>query len=98
MLLLRLLGERDALQGIIIGHWYDEALLTGITQVGRGIFEAFVPFGRAVNAALDFVSTILNIRKELGNASVCARCMGYTNHRPYPVSKYSLPFLFLHLV
>src|ERR1700722_17342343 len=25
-------GERNAKQGAIIGHWYDEALLTGITQ------------------------------------------------------------------
>ena len=30
-------GERDAMQGVIIGHWYDECLLTGITQIGRGV-------------------------------------------------------------
>ena len=29
-------GERGATQGAIIGHWYDECLLTGITQIGRG--------------------------------------------------------------
>jgi len=91
-------GERDAEQGVIIGHWYDEALFTGVSQIGRGIFEAFVPFGRTVNAILDSIGTVWNLGKELGNASVCPGCMQYANHRPYPDPKYPLPFSLLHLV
>jgi hypothetical protein len=91
-------GDRNATQGAIIGHWYDEALLTGVTQIGRGILEAFVPFGRIANASLDTIATVWNIGQELANASVCPGCMGYKNHGPYPAPKYPFPLSLLHLV
>jgi len=91
------IGERDAIQGAIIGHWYDEALLTGIAQVARGILEAFVPFGWIANASLDVVGTASNFGKQLTVASTCAGCMGYTNHGPHPDPKYPFPFWLLHL-
>lgn len=92
------IGERDAQTGVIIGHWYDEALLTGAAQVGRGILEAFVPFGSMVNLTLDSVGTALNAAVEVGHALVCPECMGYTTNGPYPDPSYPLPFAFLHLV
>ncbi|QZA58609.1 hypothetical protein [Candidatus Rhabdochlamydia porcellionis] len=91
-------GERDAMRGVIIAHWYDECLLTGITQIGRGVLEAFVPFGWIANASLDAIATVWNIGKELYNASVCIGCMEYINQGPYPEPNYPLPFLLLHLV
>lgn len=91
-------GERDAEQGVIIGHWYDECLLTGITQMGRGVLEAFVPFGRIANASLDGIATILNVAKELNNASACNGCGRYRNHRPHPDPEYPFPFSLLNLV
>jgi hypothetical protein len=56
-------GDPHAKKGAIIGHWYREALLTGITQIARGVFEAFVPFGFVVNASLDVIGTIYTISK-----------------------------------
>jgi hypothetical protein len=91
-------GERNAMQGAIIGHWYDEALLTGITQIGRGVLEAFVPFGWIANASLDTVATVWNIAKELGNTSVCTGCMRHANHGPYSDPEYPFPLSLLHLV
>lgn len=60
----------NATQGAIIGHWYDEALLTGITQIARGALEAFVPFGWVANASLDAIATIYNLGKELSAAYI----------------------------
>lgn len=91
-------GQKDAKQGVIIGHWYDECMLTGVAQIGRGVLEAFVPFGRIANAYLDGIATFWNIRKELGNAPVCTCCMDYANHGPYPDPKYPFPFSLLNFV
>ncbi|QZA58837.1 hypothetical protein [Candidatus Rhabdochlamydia porcellionis] len=87
-------GERDAMEGFIVGHWYDECLFTGITQIGRGALEAFVPCGQIINASLDVIATTQNIQQELVSYP-----SGRGNYnRPYPDPKYSFPFLFLHLV
>lgn len=91
------IGERNATRGAIVGHWYDEALLTGITQIVRGALEALVPFGWVANASLDTIATICNAGKELSAASVCTGCMQHTNHGPYPDPEYPFPFWLLHL-
>ncbi len=90
-------GERNASEGVIIGHWYDEALKTGAAQIARGATEAFMPYGRIVNLFLDIIGTVENIIAEAGNASVCQGCMEYKNHGPYPDPNYPLPFLPLYL-
>ena len=91
------IGERNATEGKIIGHWYDEALLTGITQIARGALEAFVPFGWVANASLDTIATIYNVRKELSASSLYIRYMQYDHHGPYPDPEYPFPFWLLHL-
>lgn len=92
-----LIGERDAPQGAIIGHWYDEALVTGITQIARGVLEAFVPFGWIANGALDTLTTLHKFGKKLFVTSVCTECAESTHHRPYPDPRYSFPFWLLYL-
>lgn len=91
------IGERHARRGAIIGHWYDEALLTGITQIARGILEAFVPYGHAVNASLDVIATFFNLGTEISNVSVCPGCVHFDNHGPHPDPEYPFPFWLLHL-
>jgi hypothetical protein len=91
-------GDPTASKGVIIGHWFKEALLTGITQIARGVLEAFVPYGWIVNATLDVTATVHNFLAEFSNSSVCTGCMGYTNHGPYPDPKYPFPFSLLNLV
>ncbi|WP_075882684.1 hypothetical protein [Candidatus Protochlamydia sp. W-9] len=91
-------GERNATRGAIIGHWYDEALLTGITQIARGALEAFVPFGWIANVSLDAIATIYNVNKEINVTSACTGCMEGVNHEPYPNPKYPFPFWLLYLV
>ena len=88
-------GNRRADQGLIIGRWYDEALLTGICQIARGALEALVPFGWVINAGLDAGFTVLNLFREgmtLTDAApdVCAFC-------PHPDPQYSFPFSVLSL-
>lgn len=91
------IGDKNAEQGPIIGHWYDEALLTGMTQIARGALEAFFPFGRLANAVLDTIGTVSNIMKQLENASVCQGCMRYRNHGPYADPEYKGLSWILHL-
>ncbi|HAB99106.1 MAG TPA: hypothetical protein DCE71_04720 [Parachlamydiales bacterium] len=86
------LGNREASKGIIVGHWYDEALLTGVTQIARGVLEALVPFGWVANAFFDAAATIDNMRSE---------CKSYPEHgspvQPHREPDYPLPFSFLYL-
>ena len=58
------IGTPIAQEGLIVGRWYEEALLTGIAQVFRGGMEALVPYGRIVNACLDIIGTINNVQAE----------------------------------
>lgn len=90
-------GDKKAQGGVIIGHWYDEALATGITQIARGALEAFVPYGWIANASLDVVATVFNLLQECVAASTCQECMGYKNHSPHPDPEYPFPFWLLHL-
>jgi len=53
-------GKKNSKDALIIGHWYDEALLTGISQMARGAIEAFVPNGRIVNASIGVIGTVYN--------------------------------------
>jgi hypothetical protein len=46
-------GDRNASKGVVVGRWYDEALMTGVAQVARGATEAFMPYGRVVNLSLE---------------------------------------------
>lgn len=58
------IGDRYASQGLIIGYWYDEALLTGMAQIIRGILTvalATIPYGWALNASLDALGTFHNL-------------------------------------
>jgi hypothetical protein len=94
-------GERDAQQGVIIGHWYDEALNTGVAQVARGATEAFMPYGRIVNLSLDVIGTISNLINEATNVSDkvsgCQCCPEFSNHGPYPDPNYPSVFGLLYL-
>jgi len=90
-------GDRNASEGVIIQHWYDEALQTGGVQITRGFTEAIVPFGRTANFFLDVIGTICNLGREVSNASVCQGCMGFKNHGPYPDPDYPFPVSILHI-
>lgn len=102
-------GDRKAMQGAIIGRWYDEALKTGIAQIVRGALEALVPFGWAANAALDLIATPINLSKEcsIEGSMICEHCMNggideWCSHapanEPHSDVDYPFPFFFLHLV
>lgn len=60
-------GERNAATGFIIGHLYDETLLTGVTQIMRGAIEAFAPFSLLLNGSLDILGTFANITHACSN-------------------------------
>lgn len=91
------IGERNAEQGMIIGPWYDEALMTGIAQIARGATEAFMPYGRLINLSLDVIGTIRNLISEIRHASVCQEAMGPSANRPHPNPSYPFPFWLLYL-
>lgn len=79
-------GDPKATKGAIIGYWYKEALLTGVTQIARGAIEAFVPYGRVVNAGLDVICTFVNIASSFDNHVSCMACEdGFAENvvRPY---------------
>lgn len=65
------LGNPNADEGLIIGRWYQEALLTGISQIARGALEAFVPFGFLVNGSLDIIATYVNLKTECSHLQYC---------------------------
>ncbi len=67
ILLTLALGTPTASTGLIIGRWYDEALLTGIAQVTRGALEAFVVF--PINLIGDVAGTVCNLSTEISHAS-----------------------------
>ncbi len=94
------IGDRNAHIGAIIGRWYDEALLTGVTQVARGALEALVPFGWVANAVLDVIATPFNVMKEVEGSFTCDECMsGGAPGEVRPHQDVNYPFLlsFLHL-
>ncbi len=97
------IGDRNSDEGVIIGRWYDEALLTGIAQTARGALEAFVPFGWAANAALDVVATFINLPKEMVASMACEECMyggsidDASHVRPHDDVDYPFPLFLLHL-
>lgn len=88
------IGERNAHTGMIIGRFYDEALLTGVSQLARGILEAFVPFGWVANATLDVIATYFNLTTAVEGSLNCEGCMGggRSDHRP-PHDDVSYPAL-----
>lgn len=94
------MGKRHATEGAIIGHWYDEALLTGIAQVARGALEAVVPFGWILNAISDVAATPLNLINQVEGSMACEECMGGgRNHvTPHGDANYPLLLNFLYLV
>ena len=105
VLLTLALGSPTETSGIIVGRWYDEALLTAIAQVSRGVLEAFVPFGSLINLSLDAVGTIYNLKTELSHLSYSC---GMDAHEiievqaerrrtpPYADPSYPIPLLFLY--
>lgn len=93
------IGDPHARKGLIIGHWYDEALITGVTQIVRGALEAAGSIGHIINAALDVVATVITLSAEASNASVCCGgCRGGTHHVPYPDPDYPFPLNLLYFV
>lgn len=66
ILLTLALGSPTASTGLIVGRWYEEALLTGIAQATRGALEAFVVC--PINLLGDVVGTVCNLMTELSNA------------------------------
>jgi hypothetical protein len=92
------IGDRNARAGIIIGHWYDEALLTGIAQIARDALEALAPFGRIINATLDITATFYNLAREFSQVPICPEeCEEYLNHHRYSDPEYPLPLWPLYL-
>lgn len=87
-------GDRNAKSGANIGHLYDEALLTGITQIARGVIEAFLPFGWYINLNLDVIATHFNFLKEFENA---LEPDPYDDDCPYQEPVYPFPFWLLYL-
>ena len=63
---------------MIIQPFYDEALLTGISQIARGGLEALVPSGWMVNALLDAIFTIPNLLSTIS----CNHCTGLLHSDP----------------
>ncbi|MFA6119248.1 MAG: hypothetical protein WCT85_03390 [Parachlamydiales bacterium] len=59
------LGSPNAKEGLIIGRWFKEALVTGTAQIARGALEAFFSFGRLINLSLDVIGTIINLHTEV---------------------------------
>ncbi|MFI5342687.1 MAG: hypothetical protein ACHQUC_00530 [Chlamydiales bacterium] len=100
------IGDPKARKGVIIDRWYSEALLTGVAQVARGVFEAFVPYGKIINAGLDVIGTVVNLLKIASNTHIgCAECERLSdidqrspNEEPHPGPNYYLPLMFLDLV
>jgi len=95
------IGDRKASSGAIIGHWYDEAIGTGIAQIARGALDALVPFGWIANAAFDVIATPFNLGKEVEGSLACDECMmgGENGHvRPHDDVNYPFPFWLLYLV
>lgn len=93
------IGDRKANNGAIIGHWYDEAIKTGIAQITRGALEALVPFGWIANASLDVIATPFNLSKEIEGSLTCEECMmmGGNHIRPHQDAEYPTPLWLLHL-
>lgn len=92
------IGDRNAMRGAIIGHWYDEAIGTGLAQIVRGALEAFVPFGFIANAVLDVVATPINLANELEGSMACEGCMSESHTRPHEDVNYPGPLGILHFV
>ncbi len=90
-------GDRKAKTGLIIGPWYNEALTTGIAQAARGILEALLPFGSAINLFLDVEASILNVFSEM-MIKVDSDPQIDKEHRwPHPDPHYFFPFNILYL-
>ncbi len=91
------IGNRNAHEGLIIRHWYDEAILTGIAQMARGALEAFAPFGRMVNGALDIIGTGINVwefTRLMGQFSLHS----HDPNQPYKDPSFYGPFYVLNFV
>lgn len=94
-------GDRDASKGMIIGRWYDEALLTGMAQIVRGVLTAALathPYGWAVNASLDVLGTFYNLTHILNNMSIGSLGNPQLHvNAPHSDPRYPLPLQILHL-
>jgi hypothetical protein len=93
-------GDKDKKRGVIIGPWYGEALRTGIAQIARGVFEAFVPYGKIANAVFGVMATVNNIEHN-STASGSAGLDENTpsgGYEPHQNPKYPFPFQLLYLV
>ena len=87
-------GDPNGKRGAIIGPWYSEALLTGITQIGRGVLEAFIPGGWMVNASLDGIGSVINIGTQFIPQGSDLYDPG---PGPHEEPEYPFPFTLLHL-
>lgn len=86
------IGDRKATSGTIIRRWYDEAIVTGITQIARGALEAIVSFGWVATSLLDIIGTLRNLRKDaLPSCTDCKR------RHPHDDVVYPFPLSILHL-
>lgn len=69
-----------------------------MTQIARGAFEAFVPFGWIITASLNSIATVINLSTEISSASQGSVGVNdYLYLGPYPDPVYPLPFWLLHL-
>ena len=92
-----LCGDRNASHGCIIKRLYDEAMITGIAQIARGALEAFIPFGKFVNAALDVIGTPVNLHQSLSFIGV-TKCPESCTSKPHAEPDYPWFFWPLNLV
>ncbi len=54
-------GQPSADNGVLIGRFYKEGVVTGVSQMARGILEAFVPGGLLATAFLDVASSTADL-------------------------------------
>ena len=95
-----LVGDPSTREGVIIGRWYNETIQTCLTQMARGILEAFVPYGKIVNAILDVIATPFNVTTAVKDSFNCEDCnSGRGSHvRPHDDAEYPFPLSILYLV
>ena len=53
-------GTPEHKAGFIIGHWYNEAIITGFAHIFRGLIEYLFIYKNIFNLVCDFIATIFN--------------------------------------
>jgi hypothetical protein len=79
-------------------HFFNEELLTGITQIARGILEVLWPLGLIINAPLDFTFTFINLYNNANDDRYNNKSEHDYKIKPHPQPEYSSYLCFLNWV